>query len=541
MALDTLKEVFGEINEESILPQRLFEKLLAYPEAKLLDLVDDEKFYQPIYIGFDDFDKRHDSSMDKPVYYNDFDFNVQEEREKVVSMLRTEYQQNTFSTVASCACGAHKGNYYAGTDFICPEPECGTPVVKPLSSNFTTKVWLKRPAQISGFINPAIYSILLLSLITKSPKIELMRFWIDKKERAAGIKLLRSKNPKLLQQIEDFRASLGIEYGYNSFVENIDDIVMNLLNTKILNANIQKREELAEFWMRYKDRAISNYFPVPNKIMTIVETDKRSKYYAKEQLEVSLQFQTIADLFDEDDARAAKNEELLAPVYHKLVDALNVLREVTMFGKYGGIRHSAGSGRLPFTGRTIISGESGVCRTDTVILPWIFVSTILDKHLLSWLYRRGYTPIKAREVIVNASRTICPIVEEFVSWIEDNHYMMVTAGRQPSIVYLSARTMFARFNRDINDLSMRIPITTTKPYGADYDGDQMYVRLVTDLDAKIKSYSNWGHQISLSPNELFKPGPFCFQTKSNLLNINSLLLNTPVKKLYVGPDGEIVE
>lgn len=527
MSLEVLKKVFSEINEETLLPQNIFKAILKEGE---IYLEDDDKHYQPVYIGFDDFDKRHDSSMDQPVYFDDFDFNLKESREEIVSLMRTEYQNDTFSTIASCACGTYRANHYAGTGFICPEPGCGTPVVRPLSSNYTTKVWLRTPAKVAGFINPGIYETLLCNLKTKTPNIEIVRFWIDSKIRSQTIKK-HGRDNKMIIAINEFSNKIGIPFGYNNFVNNIDVIIMELLNSKFLSLNNKQREEYAEFWERYKSRTICHYFPVPNKIMTIVENDKRDKYYAKEQLEVSIKFQTIADMYKDDDPRSVKNEELIAPLYHKLVESLCLLRSVTIYGKQGSLRHSAGAGRLPFTGRTIISGDSGVCRTDTVWLPWLFALTILDKHLLSWLYRKGYTPIKARRIIIGAARKICPIVEEFVNWIEENKYVMVTVGRQPSIVFLSSRAMFARFSRDIDDLSMRIPITTTKPFGADFDGDQSYVRLVTDLDAKIKSYGNWGHQISLSPSELFKPGPFCFQTKSNLLNINSLILNTPVEKL----------
>jgi hypothetical protein len=194
------------------------------------------------------------------------------------------------------------------------------------------------------------------------------------------------------------------------------------------------------------------------------------------------------------------------------------------------IRYHAGAGKLPFTGRSIITGESGVCRSDTIKLPWLYGLTCLDKHLTNWLYRKGYSPLKAKTLIRKAAYTKCPVICEFFDWIETNRFAMVTAGRQPSIQYLSARAFFVEFNRDLDDKSIKIPITTVKEFNADFDGDQMYIYFLPDLVSKLEAYSSWGHQQMLDPNKLFKTSKFASQTSTNLLNINSLLIDEPIRE-----------
>lgn len=58
----------------------------------------------------------------------------------------------------------------------------------------------------------------------------------------------------------------------------------------------------------------------------------------------------------------------------------------------------------------------------------------------------------------------------------------------------------------------------------------MYIRFLPDLVSKINAYGAWGHQQCLDPNYLFRTGGFCYQTKSNLISVNSLAINTPIKK-----------
>lgn len=526
---NTLNKIFSLYTEDELMPHKYFDELMKHIK---FDVSDDESFYDPIYVAFDDFDKRHNESVDQPIYLNDFDFNIQEDRDTIISLLRTEYEQNNFSTIGSCTCKRYRANMYVNSSFRCDV--CNDPVVKPLSANFTTRVWLRRPANIAGFIVPSVYDTFLRKLNTKTPKVNIVDYWINptlRKEKRFSDPL--STAYKVAQKLEEFRKSLGIQFGYNDFVAHIDTIVSRLLENdylRILSLKQNERESYIEFWNRYKGYATSSYFPVPNKIMTIVETDNRNKYYTKEQMEVNKLFLTIADLYDEDDPRSIENPDIMGKLHKNLVSAIAEVRNNVLFGKKGSIRHSAGSGRLPCTGRTIISGDSGVCRSDTTTVPWHYALTCLNKHLLNWLYRRGYTPIKAKNLIRNAAKRNCPVIEEFITWVEDNKYAMAMVGRNPMLQYLSSRAMFIKFNRNVDDLSMRIPITTTRPFGADFDGDAQYVRFLCDLISKISAYSAWGHQQSLDPNEIFKSGGFCYQSKSNLVSVNSLILNTPIEK-----------
>ena len=469
MSIKTLEHVFSLINEDTLMPSKLFDEM--FKDVKL-NLQDDERFYDPIVVDFDDFDKRHNTSTINPIYLNDFDFNIQEDRETIVSLLRTEYEQNNFSTIGSCGCGKYNANMYVNTKFVCDE--CGTPVLKTLSNNFETKVWVRCPANVVGFINPAIYTTFFKKLNTKTPKVNIVDFWIDETIRKEGrFKDKLTSASKISAKLIQFKNDLDLKFGYNHFIENVDLIVTSLLTNdylRILDLKPDEREVYIRFWNKHKSKAISHYFPVPNKNMTIVESDNRNRYFTKEQLEVNKVFQTIADLYPEGDDRIEENPKIMGRIFKNLVKSLEDIQKNVLFGKKGAIRYHAGAGKIPFTGRTIITGNSDVNRTDTAIVPWEFALTCLDKQLTNWLYRRGYTPLKVKKIIREAVNKICPIVEEFVNWIEENNYAVAIIGRNPSIQYLSARTVFVRFNRDIDDKSLKLPILSTKLFGADFDG-----------------------------------------------------------------------
>lgn len=528
--MSTIAEILNKYNESSMIPSILFNQMLK--DTGIVPKQDDQSFYTPLYPDFDDYDLKHDTSVTPPIYLNDFDFNVEEDRLKVIELLRTEYEGNNFDTVAACQCrpAKYRGNSFLGSNFVCET--CGHEVTKPLTNKIETKLWLKRPAQVSGFISPAMYAVFLSKLNTKSPKVNLVDYWVNPTIRSEK----RFKDPnnnafKIAAKLEAFRNTLGIEFGYNSFIDNIDRIIRGAIEHdvgKIIDLSESDRQNYSLFWEKYRKKAVFKYLPLPNKITTVVESDQRDRYVNKEQTDLDKIYFTLADTYPEGDKSVGENEDLMGKNIKGLVDALAEVQKNILFGKKGMIRYHAGAGKLPMTGRSIITGESGVCRSDTIVLPWLYGITCLDKHLTSWLYRKGLTPLKIKEVIRTAAYSRHPLIEEFYNWIETNRYAMVTAGRNPSIQYLSARGFFVEFNRDLDDKSIRIPITTVKEFGADFDGDQMYVIFIPDMMSKIEAYSSWGHHQMLDPNKLFKTSRFATHTKTNLLNINSLFLDEPI-------------
>lgn len=465
--MSTLGKILEKFRIEHLLPSGLFDKLIEQTGVKVDE--DDESFYDPLYPDFEDFNLKHDTSVSTPIYLNDFDFNIQDDRDAIINLLRTQYEDNSFDTVASCQCGRYRSNIYLDSGLICEE--CGTEPVKPLSNKIETKIWLKRPAQVSGFINPAMYMTFFSLLTTKTPKVPIVEYWINPVLRAEK----RFKDPnnncfKIACHLEQFREALGIPFGYNSFVENVDLIIRSIVETdmcKIADINNKNRKYFSEFWQRYKTKAVFDYLPLPNKITAVVEDDKRNKYVSKEQTELNNIYFTIADTYSEDDVRVEENNELMGKNYKALVNAMTEVQKNILFGKKGMIRYNAGAGKLPLTGRSVITGESGVCRSDTIVLPWLYGLTCLDKHLTNWLYRKGYTPLQVKNIIRTAANYRHPLVEEFFTWVENNRFAMATSGRNPSIQYLSARSFFVQFSRDLDDKSIRIPITTVKEYGAD--------------------------------------------------------------------------
>jgi len=311
---NTVGSILNKYSDDNIIPSILFDKLIK-ESGGVVPRTDDESFYTPLYPDFEDFNHKHDTSKIPPIYLNDFDFNIEEDRNAVVELLRTEFEGNSFDTVASCLCKKMRSNIYDGMGVVCPD--CGHDVIKPLSQRIETKVWLKRPANVSGFINPAMWAIFFSRLNTKSPKVNLVEYWINPVVRNDK----KFKNPdnnafKIAAKIESFRSILNINFGYNSFIDNLDLIIRAAIEHdigKVLDLTEKDREDYSTFWSKFKTKAVYNYLPLPNKITTVVESDQRNRYVSKEQTTLDKIYFTLADTYPIDDVRVDENEDLIEP------------------------------------------------------------------------------------------------------------------------------------------------------------------------------------------------------------------------------------
>ena len=88
---------------------------------------------------------------------------------------------------------------------------------------------------------------------------------------------------------------------------------------------------------------------------------------------------------------------------------------------------------------------------------------------------------------------------------------MISAGMKVS-EYLSSDQVKAVVKRDNEKL------------------DNMYLFFIPDMVGKVNAFSNWGHHQTLCPNKPFKTSRFVAMSRTNLLNINSLILNTPIEE-----------
>lgn len=442
-----------------------------YPKA----IVDDERYYHPVYPDFDDFNYRHDTTTVTPVYLNDFDFNLADDRERLIQLIRSDFDTDTFESIARCQCpiGGLRGNYLLGSDRVCKD--CGSKVEKLTESELSTKVWLRLPEGVDTFINPGLFRTYLQKIVTSSPKIEIITYIIDSRYR----RQVRAKPSEKIRMLVSELEKLDVELSINGFYRKADVIMEYFLIgngrylTSLKNADA---EMILQHYYRFKHLMFCKVLPVPNKLNVIVERNGKDRYASTPQLRSNSVYESIADTRDSgplyratlDDIR--DNIERVGRAISKLAELrANTLKD-NQFPKRGVIRKSVCSGSFPLTGRSVITSRTGILDPGFIHVPWKMAIAQLQTFIKSHLYRIGYTPMKAEALLARAANHIVPEIDEFFKYHEDRRNIICKSGRMPSIQYLSRRTFYAKINRDLEDQSIGLPILSVSAFNADFDG-----------------------------------------------------------------------
>lgn len=501
-------------------------------------LVDDPEFSLPLYPDLEDYNYLHDTSRLTPIYINDYDINVKENCDHIARITRMEFSENTFDTKASCTCGNLSANYLLNSGRICDV--CGDPVELFLNKGGSTKLWLKKPEGVLAFINIGFYNTFLTKLNAGGSKkgLNIPRYFMDSSYRRAE----NRSNKVYLEIIEKIKQDLEItQFNLNTFYLNFERLIEYLLlgpGKRSININGKQAKSLYEFYLRYKHVAFCDYVKVPNRYSTILEHKEKDKYSAEGQLETARFYYAIASTMKSDEYYELTEKDKLSNVdiVGKNLIALSQAYVTTnnpkrVFHKSGISRKHVCSGAVPFTGRSVITSTTGIMNPGFLAIPWNMALGMMEHHITNHLYRLGMTPWQAAEHINLAAYKVDKIIDKLFKEVEEKRKSIIQTGRNPSIEYLSLRSFFMMVNRDLHDESIKLPILTVGQFNADFDGDQMYLVLMLDNESKAKAYGSFGHHQMLDANQPFKIGRYAGQPATNLMNLNTLMIQEPVQGL----------
>lgn len=463
-------EVLSSISEEALDPLKMYEKFKG-----IKNLEENFNYFKAMYLDFEDNDYLHDTCPVEHIYLNDFDFSMEDDRQRLSDLISVEFNNtNTFDTVASCGCaeGGLRGNYLIGSNRVCPQ--CGNGVEKFLNKGSQSKLWVRPPEGVEVFVNLGVYNTLFTGLkVSKTAPICLPQYFMSAKyRRKCNTDKIGSK-----QVIDQLLDELKIaEVSLNSFYQNYDRLMEFLLNgpgTRTYTKLGVKAETYYKLYLKTRKVVFSKYMKAPNRLNTILEKGGASIYANKNQLAIARCFIDIADTKKSDEfyqlteRDIKRNNDVTGDALVELSEIQN--RQVSkshLFGKKQMARHHVSSGSVPFTGRAVISSEAGVSNPGELVIPWRMAVTILYYHITNALYRMNLPPKQTIKRINLTGYVIDKEISEIIEKSEKEQTSTIQSGRNPSNEYLSLRTFFLKVNRALEDESIHIPILACAPYNS---------------------------------------------------------------------------
>jgi RNA polymerase Rpb1, domain 2 len=478
----------------------------------------------------------HYRTSREPIIVNDLPDTTTEEKKYVDNLIFTRYDlihSDLLSNIPSCACGNtlgvdKLGNGHDIRAVVCPD--CHTEVTAPYQGDLEPLIWMRSPKGVKALIKPRVLT--MLSEHFQKNSFDVIRWICDRTYKAPV------KEPPVMEAIR----AAGLPRGYNHFVDNFDAIMAFLFNLKFY-----PKKELAplrEFITRYRHVIFSQYLPLPNRSLLVLEETNHAAYtdctapIAIDAIRMMVGIDSPAAVYS-DIVRENRTIRMLFQTagYYDIT-----LREF-LASKSGVFRKNVFGTRCHFAFRAVISSNTCPHDYSEVHIPWSVGVVVFELHLKNFLMREGMTPWEA-ETYLNAhvNQYSEKLDRYFNRIIEESPWpgVPVTVQRNPSLHRASIQLLFiTRVTRDVAQPTVVFSILDVTGPNADYDGDMMNLVLPIDHVLTRELYPLMPHQSAFSMNEPRALSKNLSMPKTVVLTISNWM-HWPVSELDP-PEPEVLQ
>lgn len=404
-----------------------------------------------VYLEFVDFQEEI-LKIDNPIFLNDLKCVTKEDREKLNSLIRTNFDGDSISITPSCVCGETNAGRYC--------PVCRQPVLPPSERPIVPNIWFRAPKDVKALMNPQMWSILrdtfthndycILDWITKSTDVPPVR----KHGEIAKLK------------------SLGIQRGYNYFVENFDYILTVLFEGGFYHGTNVHRNWVEMLIRENRHLLFCDYLPIPHKLAFVTEKTAIATYADFSMTGAYNAAITIAEIDEEEGGTSLTvRQNWTVGAINDLSSYYKEQQRVTIGKKEGANRKHIFGTRGNYGGRAVISSLSCIHRYDELHIPWSYAVAMLKVHLLAKLGKLGYDPTSALKYLHKNSKRFDPLLDsifkELIEEAKDDE--LGIAGipcifqRNPSLARGSAQAFFiTKVKDDVHDNTISMSVLVLK-------------------------------------------------------------------------------
>ena len=428
----------------------------------------------PIFQVMPDFDSVFATLREPPIIVNDMPSDTIEQRELVNDTLTSRYSSDLISLLPSCRCGETKGEFSSGT--ICPK--CNSGVHCEITEDLLPLVWFRKPEGVAPLINP-----LFLHMLKTRFNRQLFNtmLWLMDSSFVAT-----SRN----QTIRDKLLVAGIERGYNSFYENFDKIMDFLFTTRETNPKPpasagETTDYLLKFIEANRSKLFSNYLPLPNKSLLIIEKSALGRYIDPTIYALVDGIRALVSIDTESGSGVRFKANRTARALHKLSACYCNYFDKSLSPKEGQFRQHIYGTRANFTFRTVNTSITEPHNYTDLHAPWgAFIATFRP-HLINKLLKIGFDLNSAIGLLLSNIEKYHPVIDQLITeLIEESpggKGIPVLIHRNPSLFQGSAqRVNIVKVKKDPTDHTTSVSILIVKQMNMDFDGDEGNVPVAID-------------------------------------------------------------
>ena len=420
-----------------------------------------------------DFNKMVRELPFTPIIVNDLNMVTEEDQKLVEELIVTTFNGDKVTLLPTCQCGKTKGVFSKVTHC----DVCHTEVKSQMTSDVFSDLWFRAPKGVDTLIVPH-YWIRIKDLLSR-PRFCLMTYLTNTAYMPSD------KNPEIIGLL--IRAGIT-KRGLNYFTQNLYGILEAVAAMPRFKTKQEAIYELLADMRNNPEKVFSQYIPLPNKSMMVIESNNLGIYIDKWVLDAKSAIKMMVgidkNVFVKNiENRTSKSMDALAAVYYLYI-------EQNLKPKTGLLRKHTGPTRTVFSCRNVLISETGPHHYEDLSIPWCSATVTFSTLIMNKLLKRGYSLNQAKGLLTthlhqyhkDIDQCFDEILEE--SKQSDVNGMTNVVGRNPSMLVGSTQTKkLTKIYRDPLNRAIGTSILSVKAMNADHDGD--FVTVVFCMDKQM--------------------------------------------------------
>lgn len=199
------------------------------------------------------------------LYLNDLD--PEQDAVLIERLTRSTYDGSSFSLIPTCACGEttkdKSPNVHEGDRC----PYCFTEVCSPTHRKIESRLWIRTPPDVVGFLLPRFVSVLLDVYGRSKTAPSVIHWLLDPYEKGFDDEV-----------VIRFLEHHGVKRGINYFINNADKVMMLLNNDDIFPKKQTERNQIYAMYQQDKEVLFPTDLPITDKSFNVHEKSHLGNY-----------------------------------------------------------------------------------------------------------------------------------------------------------------------------------------------------------------------------------------------------------------------
>jgi hypothetical protein len=467
-----------------------------------------------IYIDIPNFDEIFEAfeASEGVILLNDVPYVTEEDKVLFQSLIVTETESDVLSSVPKCRCGKYQNAYNAGDGTtpgrICEV--CNTEVQYPAEETIDSKVWIRVPDGVEGFISPYFWNK-LTTLAASTKGLNILRWAIDPKVAVP------SNAGEVVKEKITYLTNCNWVRSLNYFINNWE-VFFEMIQSTTPRAKRSAVKSDLDILRGYSKLFFPKYLPLPTKALMIIEKTNVGNYADTVTMSSAMAAAKTIGVINAPRGPSAKPfsikrlEIATVDICQNLTGYCQVAFKTNICGKSGYLRGNGYKARCDWTARGVVTSIHTPHDYAELHLPWVQGVELFKIHLYNKLIKKHNfthraTILKLKQAVNVYDPLIDTLFKELIAsgkildrkiTCDMDFYISrgltkeqvetitlpkvgipVMFQRNPTLGMGSAQLQaLTRIKTDLSDKSVSLSDLVATAYNMDHDGDAMNLTLL---------------------------------------------------------------